>query len=394
MSERQGEAVDDFSVDTASHLLSSVAQRLDPLLKRLGRLETRLLEDDLPVVDKPVYVTGLARSGSTLLLEILNWQPDVVTHRYRDFPLLHVPVLWNRFLGYAARESGQLRERAHRDGMLVNRDSPEAFEEVLWMSFFEHLHDATRSAVLDARTENPEFEAFYRDHVRKLLMLREGRRYVCKGNYNVTRLAYLQRIFPDARFVVPVRDPYWHVASLVKQQRLFLTGQRGNPRALSHLQRVGHFEFGADRRAVHTGDTEALERVLACWREGREVEGWARYWSMIYDHVLERLAGDASLARATLVLPYEALCREPAATVEVLFRHCGFVVDPPLLERARERVKFPDYYRPDLTKQDRAVIDRVTGDTARRLNDFVSGRRSDPSPGAGPTAGVEGIRFA
>jgi hypothetical protein len=378
-------AVDDFSVDGPSHLLSGLAARFDGALKRLGRLETRMLEDRLGTVDRPVYVTGLARSGSTLLLEMLNWQPGVVTHRYRDFPMLHVPVLWNRFLGYAARDAGAPRERAHRDGIMVTRDSPEAFEEVLWMSFFPHLHDPGRSGVLDGSTSHPEFEAFYRDHIRKLLMLREGQRYVSKGNYNVTRLEYLLRIFPDARFVVPVRNPYWHVASLMKQQRLFVTGQTRHPRARAHLARAGHFEFGLDRRAIHTGDAVAVGRVLASWKDGSEVEGWARYWSLIYDFVVGRLEANPTLAEATLILPYEALCRAPARTAGVLFEHCGFPASAELLDRAREQVRFPAYYTPDLSDFDRDVIARVTRGTAGRLREHSAAALLETSGSEDPT---------
>ena len=62
----------------------------------------------------------------------------------------------------------------------------------------EHMND---------RIGEDDLEAFYRDHIRKLLWLRGGRRYLSKGNYNTTRIAYLARLFPDARFIVPVRDP-------------------------------------------------------------------------------------------------------------------------------------------------------------------------------------------
>ena len=379
---------DDFAVDRMSHLLSGAGRRFDRTLRRLGRLETRLLEDQLPAVDRPVYVTGLARSGSTMLLEMLNWQSGVVTHRYRDYPMLQIPVLWNRFLDYASPRAAEPRERAHRDGIVVTRESPEAFEEMLWMSFFPGLHDSAQSNVLGSETRAPEFERFYRDHVRKLLMLRGGNRYVSKGNYNVTRLEYLLSMFPDARFVVPVRNPEWHVASLMKQHHLFTAGQRRHPRATAHLERSGHFEFGLHRRPINTGDAAAVGRVLACWREGRELEGWARYWAMVYDHVLERLAASPTLAAATLLMPYEALCRRPGPALEVLYHHCEFPSDPELLERGRERVHFPDYYQPELSEQEKALIARLTGDTARRLQEWAAATAPALLGGRGDAAGM------
>ena len=60
---------------------------------KLGALETHLVESALADVrvDRPIYVTGLARSGTTILLETLARHPDVATHRYRDFPMLFTP---------------------------------------------------------------------------------------------------------------------------------------------------------------------------------------------------------------------------------------------------------------------------------------------------------------
>jgi hypothetical protein len=92
-------------------------------------------------------------------------------------------------LADAAREHQAIQpaERSHGDGIAVTSESPEAFEEPLWMAFFEGQHDPSASAVLDRRARCPAFERFYRDHIRKLLAVRGGRRYVAKGNYNLTR---------------------------------------------------------------------------------------------------------------------------------------------------------------------------------------------------------------
>ena len=130
-----------------------------------------------------------------------------------------------------------------------------------------------QSDVLDEQTAHPQFEAFYREHIRKLLRVRGGRRYLSKGNYNVTRLEYLLKLFPDARFVVPVRDPVWHIASLMKQHALFCEGCSRHPEAVRHLQRVGHFEFGLDRRPINAGDPALLSRVASAWGRGDELRG-------------------------------------------------------------------------------------------------------------------------
>src|SRR3546814_16218138 len=89
---------------------------------------------------------------------------------------------------------------------MVTSESPEAFEEMVWMAFFGDIHNPSRSNVLHAGTSNRRFEVFYRNHIRKLLLISDAERYLATGNYNVTRLEYLQSLFPAACFLVPFRD--------------------------------------------------------------------------------------------------------------------------------------------------------------------------------------------
>jgi len=366
---QQEEAKSGFEVSTWMHVLGGWVTRHPGWWIRMGNWETRLLKDRLEgvTVDRPVYIAGLARAGSTLLLELLDEHPDTAAHRYRDFPLLEVPYFWNRFLDNASRDPGRPVERTHRDGIRITPESPEAFEEVLWMAFFHQLHDPAVSAVLDGETANPGFEAFYRDHIRKLLLVRGGARYLSKGNYNVTRLEYLHKQFEDARFLIPVREPVWHIASLMKQHRLFCAGERDNPRALQHLQQVGHFEFGEDRRPINAGDRDEVEQVRKLWAQGAEVEGWARYWAHIHGYLADRLAASPELAEAALVVRYEDLCAGPVENLRRILEHCGLPVPAGLLEEAAQRVRFPGYYRPRFSDRELETIRSCTESVAARF---------------------------
>jgi hypothetical protein len=358
-----------FAVTPWVHWLGREIHRHPRRWIRLGNLETRTVADRIAGVEvrAPVYVAGLARSGSTILLEKLARHPDVATHRYRDDPPVFIPYWWNRWLERIPQKNPPARERSHRDGIAVTPDSPEAFEEALWMAFFPHLHDPARSAVLGRDTVAPGFEAFYRDHLRKLLAVRGGRRYLAKGNYNLTRLAYLQRLFPDARFVIPVRDPVWHVASLMKQHRLFLDGQRDNPRARAHLRRIGHFEFGADRRPINPGDTAAVEEIQALWARGDELAGWARYWALLHRFLADQLDADPALRAACLIVRHEALCAAPAATLAEVLRHCDLAAAPAWIEASTADVRAPGYYAPQFTPTELDLIAAETAAAAARL---------------------------
>jgi hypothetical protein len=374
-----------MQVPRSIHMLSALAERHPALLLRLGRWEASWASDELAeqTIDRPIYVTGLARSGSTILLELLAAHKDVATHQYRDFPLIPIPLWWNSFLDRASRKESQPVERAHKDGIAVTPESPEAMEEVLWMTFFPTCHDPAVSNVLGERDDAPEFAAFYRDHIRKLLLLRQGKRYLAKGNYNVSRLGFLRKMFPDACFVVPVRDPVGHIASLMKQHRLFCAEETRDPQILDHMRRSGHFEFGLDRRPINLGDSETVRRIQTHWQAGREVEGEALYWASVYGFVADLLERDPAVAERTQLIHYDDLCAEPDATLARLYRHCGLVVDEPTRREQAARIAAPTYYKPDLSDEEIGVIRAATDATAARIQALIDaqleGRRTKAS---------------
>lgn len=356
------------------------------LWRRLAALESRVLGDELrrTVIDRPIYIAGVARSGTTVLTEMLDRHPEVTAHRYSDFPNVYTPFWRNWLAERSGARAAQAVERAHRDRLMVTTESPEAVEEVVWMQFFDRLHDPEADQVLNDSTRNPAFERFYRDHVAKLLLVRGAKRYLAKGNYNVTRLGYLRRLFPDARFVVPVRNPVNHVASLVKQDRLFESSAREDPRVTPQLHRSGHFEFGPGKVCINVGDADESRRIGRHWAAGEAAVGWALYWNAVYRSVLDATDGDDDLAGRTLFVRYEDLCRRPAETIDRIVAHCELpaAAFAPVRDEYCSRLSEPDYYRPDFGADDLAAIDRITASTAERLG---YRRTQDDGRARGPT---------
>ena len=368
-----------FQVPLSVHCFSGLVQRTRGLWTQLGNLETWSLREELSAVkiDRPIFIAGIARSGSTILLEALASHPDAATHKYRDYPGLFIPYWWDRARQSAAAKATP-QERAHADGIAVTPDSPEAMEEMVWMAFFPQAHNSQVSSVLDRQTEHRRFEAFYRDHLRKLLLARGGRRYLSKGNYNLTRLGYLQKLFPDARFVVPVRRPESHLASLIKQHRLFCQAEKAHPRALAYMQRMGHFEFGLDRRPVCLGDAEATQSVLDLWELGEEVRGWARYWALVYGWLAEQFEREETLREATMIVRYEELCRFPETMLRSILDHCKLHAADAVLAFA-DRLREPAYYQPQFSAEDLDVIAEETSAVAQRLGYADRAAPAEPS---------------
>ena len=362
---------DSFEVSLGTHLMSGIVHHARPFWRWLGNFESRLVRKQIeqtPII-KPIYVAGLARSGTSILIEILASHPQIATHQYRDFPFLFIPYWWRQTLDRSAPPNAEAEERAHGDRLMVTPQSPEAMEEVLWMAFFRSLHDSRLPNRLDAESSNSSFEKFYRDHIRKLLLISGRQRYAAKGNYNLTRLEYLLKLFPDARFVLPVRRPREHIASLIKQHELFSSAAARHPRSIAHLDRVGHFEFGAHRHCINAdGRREIIESIEALWRQGDHVRGWARYWATLYRWVAARLRSNESLNRATLIVRYEELCDRPAESLAQVFKHCD-LPDPSgeIIPQWSPRLSRPTYYAPKFTAPEEQAIAEETDGVAAEL---------------------------
>ena len=332
------------------------ACRRPRLMRWLGSLETRALAPQLDGrrVERPIYVTGLARGGTTIMLEFLAGHPCVGTHQYRDFPFVWFPYWWDKAMARAPE--GDPEERAHADGIWVTSRSPEAMEEMLWRDFFPHLGDHSRTHVMDASASHPQFERFYADHILKLLLARGRERYAAKGNYNVARLLYILRMFPGARFIIPVREPVAHVGSLIRQHRLFCAAPRG---VAEHLAREGHFEFGPLRSPINVG-TPATARVVDLWARGQEAEGWAIYWKDIHAHVLGSVR-DSALRAAARIVSYEGLCADPEGGLRAVLGHCG-LADDGVVGRFAPTLRKPGY-GPPMSDAEARMVREICGET-------------------------------
>ncbi len=354
-------------VPAGLHRASRLVAATTGLWKALGNLETRILGSDLDgiEIEKPVFVSGLARSGSTILTEIISRHPDTGCHHYSDFPLTWTPYWWNRLRERLPLPEREPVERAHRDRLMITPDSPEAIEEVLWMRFFPEAHKARRSHVLAADNDHPQFENYYRDHIRKLLAVRKRQRYLAKNNYHVTRLEYLLKLFPDARFVIPVRKPSQQVASLIKQHRLFSEQDATDPRVSRQLQLAGHFEFGPGRCPILIDDRQAPDYQ----EKSGDVAWYAQQWADVYDFLHTRLQANPALKSACFIIRYEDLCSETRHSLQAVFQHLDLddEASEEIIASRASTISTPDYYECDFSTEDAALIRALTGRTAELL---------------------------
>ncbi|NQZ06014.1 MAG: sulfotransferase [Algicola sp.] len=242
-------------------------------------------------IDKPVFITSLPRSGTTILLDVLSKTEQFSYHRYQDMPFIFTPLMWAKFSRNFAK-SNELTERAHKDGIKINQQSPEAFEEMLFKAFWPKWYDGA-SLPLWPEIANPEFDRFFADHIKKLLFRdgkgrdgkgRDGKdiRYISKNNLNITRLPYLKKLFPQCILLVPFRTPLQHALSLLRQHQNFTELHSQSQFAKDYMAAVGHFDFGANLKPVN----------FSSWFDNTvyqpdSLDFWLEYWIVAYQHIVD-----------------------------------------------------------------------------------------------------------
>jgi len=288
--------------------------------------------------DRPIFITSLPRAGTTLLLEILSQLPATATHTYRNMPFLLCPLIWDQF-SRAFRRDGGRRERAHGDGVAIDYDSAEAFEEALWQAWWPSKYHNGRIALWSATDEDQEFELFFVNHLRKVVALSQRNkspqagRYVSKNNANIARLPLLGRLFPDATIVVPVREPRAHVRSLHRQHLRFLTIHSEDAFARTYMRAIGHLDFGANFAPIDFPGADGDSRTA------RNASFWLDYWIAAYGMLA------ASDIPQVVFVSYEALRACPTKTLHGLLRRLGESAGPDLNRLSalvrRERQEIP-----------------------------------------------------
>lgn len=200
--------------------VSDVARRLEVL--QAIRDHPAILDVEIPPI---VYITGLERSGTTLLHNLmalhttlrplLRWElmrpvppPDAAT--YSTDPRIAATQASIEPL------RGSMLERMH----WVNADEP---EECTWglIDMVGLLGQAagacmpTWAQFLRSSDMTPAFE-HYRQVIQLLLWknpVEDGRGLVLKAPQTSNNLHQFAAVFPEARFVIPDRDPYRVVTS-------------------------------------------------------------------------------------------------------------------------------------------------------------------------------------
>lgn len=222
----------DLDGDAALNLLGRMLMRADlvrTLVNRLRMVETRRRHPEIDGLDvrAPIVITGMGRSGTSILHELLACDPG-----------LRAPMTWEMLHPCA---TPGLDADADRDARIAAADAEWRFWEAVtpeYAAMHENRGDAPNECLLITMHEfasdywaggnwtprygrwlqRADFTSVYRAHRRFLQLLQwqaPGDEWVLKAPSHLSALPALFAVYPDAQVVITHRDPLRVLGSIV-----------------------------------------------------------------------------------------------------------------------------------------------------------------------------------
>ena len=239
--------------------------------------------------DNHVFVSGLARSGTTILLNALYESNEFASLSYKDMPFVLAPNLWSK-LSFTKQDIDFV-DRAHGDGIKVSLESPEAFEEVFWMTFDESEKDTKEK---------------FKNYVQLINQKYNKERYLSKNNQNIRRLELISNTFPNSKILIPFRNPIQHSYSLLTQHKRFIEDSKKDKFISNYMKWIGHTEFGPNYIPIHNKNL-SFDNDL-------DINHWLEQWYLTYFNCLESLKDKDNV----YFICYEKLCTSKEHWLDVL----------------------------------------------------------------------------
>lgn len=300
------------------------------LLASIGRVE-HILEPFLKLIhiDRPIFIIGAPRSGTTILYQLLARHPDLAFLTQASDLYPNAPILANlifRFSGLSQRRPvpiGSLEQWAEH-----------GFEYAEGHIFWSQFPLEQDRHILDANDATDQARGYYRGAVRKHLLMFNRSRFINKAPLNSLRIGYLNAIFPNALFIHIHRDGR-AVARSILEQRI----RHGGPQTA-----WGPHPENWDLIQNH-------EPLVACGLQ----------WESILDSITRGLA--LIKPDRYLTLRYDTLIQTPTTVLRDLLSFCGLTEDKRVLDAGGGVRDMDHKWRAELTPEQVRGLQQAIGDS-------------------------------
>ena len=208
--------------------------------------------------DNHIFITGLARSGTTSILNSLHQTGNFGSLTYSDMPFVLSPNLWSK-LHKPKKSDINFSERIHEDGIHISKLSPEAFEEVFWNTF-----------------DNGNIDEF-KNYVNLILKRYKKTKYLSKNNQNIKRIDTIRNLYPNSIIFIPFREPLQQANSLLKQHKKFININKSNKFVSRYMSYIGHSEFGPNYKILSNKNLVYVDDL--------SINHWLEQWYLFYKKI-------------------------------------------------------------------------------------------------------------
>jgi len=252
-----------------------------------------------------IFVCGLPRSGTTILMRSLYETEQFASLTYRDMPFVVLPNLWSKVSNKI--KSKPHKTRIHDDKISINIDSPEALEEIFWRVKLQKnyiYHDKLIVHTADEFTTN-EFKNF----ISLILYKYKKKLYLSKNNNNLLRLESIIQTFPNCVILIPFRDPFQQANSLLNQHKHFTKIQGEDKFVKKYMTYLVHHEFGLDHRPYEFVRNNGIEI------DKYSLEYWLHQWIEVYTYLSQE---KFSQKNNIVYINYEYLCKNAESVLKYI----------------------------------------------------------------------------
>lgn len=232
-----------------------------------------------------VFICGLPRSGTTVILEAIHKSNNFASLTYRDMPFILSPNI-NRILFKYSNTKSIIR--SHNDGIFYNIDSPEALDEVFFKTY-----------------DTDELEKYLLIYISLVLKKYKKEKYLSKNNNILEKIDIIKKVLKNPIFLLPFRDPLQHSNSLLLQHKNFTNLQNNNQFIVDYMDYLGHNEFGKNHVSWNKSKL---------FHDFEDINYWLEQWFLYYENILKNYANKKNL----FLISYNDICASKQKFIKLL----------------------------------------------------------------------------
>ena len=295
-------------------------QKKLPIFDIISEAENIFINSLKIKVDRPIFICGMPRSGTTYILNLLNNSNQVSSCTYGQLPFYKTPLIWNFFKKYYYFGNKSF-PRLHGDGIEININSPDAFEELIWAQQLNNYYDAGFCQFLEENFSNLKLEKKITSFIKKITYLNKKNRYLSKGNYYVFRLNFINKIFKDCKIILCYRNPLDTASSLERVHNRFLELSSKIEGFDENLQYLSHFEFGKLRKAFKI-DENSYQISKNFFKNDKNYEGYLYQWISLYQMIIKNYLENQKFSKNLILLNYDKFILDQKSSINKLSDFC------------------------------------------------------------------------